>query len=132
MICPFCQHELDVEAMACPRCAAAYPRPGMQFRLKLRTLVLSGIMLLAASLTLVTCVLKNIDSKTVVAQCITRTKGGSCAASTRQTTLSAQSSQFGGTNTKSAELTRMLSMWRKSEQPTQNITPSQPSKRPTR
>lgn len=57
MICPFCQNDLNIEDMSCPNCAACYPRKAMPFGIKLRTLALSGGMLLISAMILNDCVL---------------------------------------------------------------------------
>jgi hypothetical protein len=57
MICPYCQHDLDVESLSCPRCGAEYPRPGMPFGMGLRTTLAASAMMVVFSLVLVDCVL---------------------------------------------------------------------------
>jgi hypothetical protein len=57
MICPYCQHELDVDSMGCPRCGAEYPRTGGPFGMGIRTAVAAGAMLTVLSLILVDCVI---------------------------------------------------------------------------
>jgi hypothetical protein len=56
MICPYCQHEIDVGTLACPRCFAEYPRRGMPFGFGLRKAVVSSVMMLVFSILLVQCV----------------------------------------------------------------------------
>ena len=57
MICPYCQHELDVATLSCLRCGAEYPRQGMPFGIGLRTLAAATAMMLVFSVMLVNCVL---------------------------------------------------------------------------
>jgi hypothetical protein len=57
MICPYCQHELDVETLSCSRCGAEYPQRGLTFGVGLRTLVAGSAMMLVLSLILIDCVL---------------------------------------------------------------------------
>jgi hypothetical protein len=57
MICPYCQHDIDVDTLACARCGAAYPRRGLPFGIGLRTLTAAGAMMLLFSVILVDCVL---------------------------------------------------------------------------
>ena len=57
MICPFCQHELDVDTMSCPRCGAEYPQRGLPLGVGIRTLIASGAMMLVFSVILVDCVI---------------------------------------------------------------------------
>jgi hypothetical protein len=56
MICPFCQFELDVETLSCPRCHAAFPQPAKPFGFRIRTMVATGSMLLLLTFMLVECV----------------------------------------------------------------------------
>jgi hypothetical protein len=56
MICPYCQHDLDVQSLSCPRCFAEYPRSGPTFGFGMRISVAAGALLLATSLVLVNCV----------------------------------------------------------------------------
>ncbi len=62
MICPYCQHELDVASMACPRCGAEYPRPGKPFGMAIRTAIAAGVLLTAASMILGNCVLSRLPT----------------------------------------------------------------------
>jgi hypothetical protein len=57
MICPYCQHELSVVTMSCPRCGAEYPRSGMPFGMGLRVAAAAGAMMFVSSLILVDCVM---------------------------------------------------------------------------
>lgn len=57
MICPYCQHELDVDCPTCPRCGAEYERRGGPFGVGLRVVLASGLMLMLSTLILVDCVL---------------------------------------------------------------------------
>jgi len=57
MICPYCQHELDVATLSCLRCGAEYPRAGRPFGYSIRTAIASGAMLLVFTLILTQCVL---------------------------------------------------------------------------
>ncbi len=57
MICPYCQHDLSVVTMSCPRCGAEYPSGGMPFGLNIRVAVAAGAMMLVSSLILVDCVM---------------------------------------------------------------------------
>ena len=68
MICPYCQHELDVASMACPRCGAEYPRPGKPFGMAIRTAIAAGVLLTAASMILGNCVLSRIPASDISAQ----------------------------------------------------------------
>jgi hypothetical protein len=95
MICPYCQHELEVESLSCPRCLAAYPRAGAPFGTGVRVTVAAGAMMLVASLILVQCVVAYLP-------------GGSHAV------LSAQSKLFTGTQPpdfRSPDLDRTLGQW---------------------
>ncbi len=60
MLCPFCQHELDLEGMRCPRCGAEYPVSGAGFGLRLRTLAIAGVLMTIVSLIMVDCVLNDL------------------------------------------------------------------------
>jgi hypothetical protein len=60
MICPYCQHELDVETMSCLRCGAEYPRRGHGLGMGARAFALTGAMLLVFSVMLVDCVLNHL------------------------------------------------------------------------
>jgi hypothetical protein len=133
MICPFCQHDLDVEEALCPHCAAALPRhPGMPFRVKMRTLAIGGMMMFTASLILVECVLDDIQSQTIVPQCSTFSTGGNCEIRTTTLFLSPQGSQFGGPDLKGYDLQQLLLQWQQYEQPTQNNPYTLPKKTPSR
>src|SRR5258708_6551706 len=56
MICPYCQHEIDVDTLECPRCFTPYPRAGMPFGFNLRKMLAASVMMLVFSLILVDCV----------------------------------------------------------------------------
>jgi hypothetical protein len=60
MICPYCQHEIDVDTLSCPRCHTDYPRSGKPFGFGLRTAVAGTAMLLVCSLILVDCVIDEL------------------------------------------------------------------------
>ena len=62
MICPYCQHDLDVASMACPRCGAEYPRPGKPFGMAIRTAIAAGVLLTASSMILTNCVLSRLPA----------------------------------------------------------------------
>jgi hypothetical protein len=57
MICPFCQFDLDVETLECPRCHAAYPQPAKPFGFRVRTMVAVGSMMMVMTFLLVDCVM---------------------------------------------------------------------------
>lgn len=57
MICPFCQFDIDVETLECPRCNAAYPHPPRPFGFRIRTMLALGLMMTTMSYILVTCVI---------------------------------------------------------------------------
>lgn len=57
MICPFCQHDLDVETLSCPRCHTEFPRSGKPFGFGIRTAAAAFLMMTLMSLILVDCVL---------------------------------------------------------------------------
>lgn len=133
MICPFCQHELNVDAGFCPNCAAeTRTHVGMPFGVKLRMLLLGGATLLMTVLVLNECVLSNIQSNTIVPECSTFTTGGNCQVQTDMMQLSPQGSQFSGPDMKGPELQQLLLMWQSGQQPTQNNPYSRPAKTPTR
>ncbi len=58
MLCPFCQHELDLSGMRCPRCGAEYPQPGTGAGLgmRVRSVAIAGVLLTVLSLIMVECV----------------------------------------------------------------------------
>jgi len=95
MICPYCQHELDVESMSCPRCFAEYPRASRPFGFGLRLTLAATAMMMASSLILVQCVVAYLP-------------GGKYA------TIPETSMIFSGgtaTNRKSPEVEQMLTRW---------------------
>jgi hypothetical protein len=57
MICPYCQHDLEVDGLACPRCGAEFERRVAPFGIGLRLAAISGVLLLVFSVMLVDCVL---------------------------------------------------------------------------
>ena len=57
MICPYCQHDLSVVTMSCPRCGAEYPRAGAPFGFSIRIATAAGAMMVVSSLILVDCVM---------------------------------------------------------------------------
>jgi hypothetical protein len=133
MICPFCQHDLNVEEGLCPNCAAVYPRPsGLPFGVKVRTVMVGGVMTLFSVIMLFSCTLKYIQSNYEVPACQTRSTGGNCEISTREAWISPQTSQFGGPDMKTPELQQLLLMWNNGEQPTQNNSYTMPKKTPSR
>jgi hypothetical protein len=121
MICPFCQHDLDTEALACPRCHASYPRgTGMTFPFKLRAMLVSGGLLFVGILVMNAWVLHDFPSREVVSQCIARTAGGNCMASTRARTVSGQLSDSETAPGRSDAVQALLSQWDNHTQGTQN------------
>jgi hypothetical protein len=56
MICPYCQHDLEVESLSCPRCFAEYPRPARPFGFGLRLTAAAGAMLFLMTLIVTQCV----------------------------------------------------------------------------
>ena len=57
MICPFCQFELDVDTLSCPRCHAAYPQPAKPFGFRIRTMIAAGSIMVLLGFILVDCVI---------------------------------------------------------------------------
>lgn len=115
MICPFCQCELDVELQHCPNCAAAVPHKGPEFGVKLRTLMVSGSMLLIATMILNNCVINYLPGGTHSAY---------FAPGSPQAALGP------GPNMKSADAQALLQKWTNNQQMTQNPNgPIRPSKR---
>ncbi len=133
MTCPFCQHELNTDTLACDRCGALYPvRGGMSFRFKVRTTLVGLFMLMLTAIFLQSCVITYINSDTVVSQCMLFTTGGNCAINSKTQYISQQSSQFGGPKLKSYDLQTMMLDWGQGIQPTQNNPYTTPNKKPTR
>lgn len=60
MICPYCQHDLDVDSMACPRCGAEYPRGRKPYGVGIRMTVFGVAMMTMISLVLVECVFSGL------------------------------------------------------------------------
>jgi hypothetical protein len=100
MICSFCQSELDDDGN-CPRCGATYPRPrGVPFAFKVRTLLVSGFMLLFSTLLLTECILPELP-------------GGR---DSRYNPTSKQAMDSPVPNTKSMDVQRLLAAWAAGQQ----------------
>jgi hypothetical protein len=109
MICPFCQYELDIEQMSCSNCGAAFPRTGTAaFGVKLRTLAVSGVLLLFASVILVDCVLNYLPG------------GPNSSFFARG---SPQAALGPSPNMKSPEVQALMQSWANGVQPSQNPPP---------
>lgn len=107
MICPFCQCELDVELQHCPNCAASVPRKGLEFGVKLRSLTLSGVMLVISAMVLDNCVMNYLP-------------GGKNSA--YYAPGSPQAASGPGPNMRSADAQMQLLRWQQNQVVTQNPT----------
>ena len=105
MLCPFCQYDLNIEEMACPNCGAEFPRGGVWAGLRLRTLAISGGMLILASVILVDCVLNYLPGGR---------NSGFYAPGSPQAALGP------GPDLKSPQLQQLLQSWQNNVQPSQN------------
>jgi hypothetical protein len=108
MICPYCQHDLDVEAMSCPRCFAEYPRASRPFGFGLRLTFAATAMMMVFSLILVQCVVAYLP-------------GG------KYDVIPENSAIFSGgtaTNRKSPEVEQMLARWAANQQNTEQSIPT--------
>jgi hypothetical protein len=113
MICPYCQHDLEVETLSCPRCFAEYPQASRPFGFGLRMTAAAAAMMLASSLMVVQCVLPYLP-------------GGTYAA------IPANSAIFSGgtaTNRKSPEVEKMLARWAGHQQNAEQSIPGFNGKR---
>jgi hypothetical protein len=100
MICPYCQHDLEVETLSCPRCFAEYPRTSRPFGFGLRVTAAASAMLFVSTLIVVQCVVAYLP-------------GG------KHARLSADAKIFSGgtaTNFKSAEVNELLARWASHQQ----------------
>ena len=62
MICPYCQHDLDVDSLSCPRCFAEYPGGSKPFGMSLRKAIAGAVVVTVFSLMLVSCVFSFLPS----------------------------------------------------------------------
>jgi hypothetical protein len=108
MICPYCQHELEVESLSCPRCFAEYPRASRPFGFGLRLTVAATAMMMVSTLILVQCVVAYLP-------------GGKYAV------IPDNSMIFSGgtaTNRKSPEVEKMLARWAAHQQNAEQPIPT--------